>query len=203
MSCSSARALSFITLALVACACTGTTATAPHGPAAPSVPPPAGSQPAPTAVPPPPPGPAPTHEAPPEAGGLELVLVPASLPAGGSVVVQIRNAGHATATLHEPGGSNGCAVREGHAVTLRGAGGFEATSFVTPIDAACTMVFVPPTDVPLAPGQVVEWTRIDTSRIFPTAGGPGLSAPGSAAPLAPGRFTVVAQQGLSATLELR
>ena len=128
------------------------------------------------------------------ATGLFLQLVPETVEPGGRVVVRISNAGPSNATLHDPGGSNGCAVSGAHAASLV-SDSVSATTYATPRNALCTMVFIQPSDIELAPAQSVEWTRIDTSRVF--------TSDDAQSPLAPGRYQVTAGPGLTASLEVR
>jgi len=124
--------------------------------------------------------------------------------AGGNVTVEIWNAGPSPATLHDPGGSNGCAVQSGHAVTLRSDNGFVATSYSTSPNMACTMVFIPPSDTELRPGQSVGWTHFATGNVYPMSGAEGgVMAVQAPVALAPGRYEVTAGPGLGATLIVR
>lgn len=89
-------------------------------------------------------------------------------------------------------------------MTLRASDGLLATSYATPADAACTMVFVPPSEIEVAPGQSVEWTSIATAGVFPMTGpeGGAMSVGGPVA-LTPGRYQVTGGPGLRAALEVR
>lgn len=86
------------------------------------------------------------------------------------------------------------AVSGAHAASLV-SDSVSATTYATPRDALCTMVFMPPSDIELAPAESVEWTRIDTSSVF--------TSDDLRSPLAPGRYRVTAGPGLTAWLEVR
>ena len=125
--------------------------------------------------------------------GARLVLQPAAatVNAGGSVTLTIRNVGNAAVRYRHPGGSNGCtAFHWNTAVTT--ANSVTYTQHAPgPRRQICTAVMVPPRDIVIAPGAVGGKLTISTAgRWWANAkdNGPVPHQPGT--PLDAGVYTI-------------